>query len=287
MVIDDSEYVTEHPLVPLGLTWAGVGVAFTAKHSGNWHPLTTISHMADCQVFGVNPAGHHFVNILLHALNAVLVFWLFRSTTGSLWRSFFVAALFALHPLRVESVAWISERKDVLCAFFFLLTIWAYARYAQVQSLKSKVQSREAEGGIKNAASSIQHPASPSPSSFILHPSSFYSLALLFCALALLSKPMAVTLPCVLLLLDFWPLQRLQLTKDLKLKTLLPLLREKIPFFALSLVDCYITSQMQRHAMTALQVLPVSTRLCNMFLSYTQYLAKTFWPANLAGRLSL
>ena len=182
ITVDDGEYITDHPIVPLGLTWTVMGVAFMVKHSGNWHPLATLSHMLDCQMFGLNPAGHHSVNILLHALNAALVFWVLRRMTGSLWRSFFVAAFFALHPLRVESVAWISERKDVLCAFFFLLTLWAYARYVEVQSLKSKVQSRGTEGGSKNAASSLQHPASPSPSSFILHPSSFYSLALLFSA---------------------------------------------------------------------------------------------------------
>jgi protein O-mannosyl-transferase len=256
MGIDDGEYVTEHPFVRQGLTWTGVGVALTARHSGNWHPLTTVSHMLDCQMFGLEPAGHHFVNILLHALNAALVFWVLRTMTGSRWRSFLVAALFALHPLRVESVAWVSERKDVLSVFFCLLSLWAYARFTEfkVQGSGFKVQS-----------------------------SKWYGFALLFFALGLMSKPMLVTLPFVLILLDYWPLGRLQLnTKHSKLKTLVPLLREKIPFFVLCLLVSHITSQVQREAMAELKALPLSIRVENMFLSYGQYLAQTVCPANLA-----
>lgn len=269
MAIDDSEYVTDHPLVPLGLTWPGVGFAFTARHSGNWHPLTTLSHMLDCQMFGLNPAGHHFVNVLLHAVNAVLVFWVLFRMTGGLRRSSMVAAFFALHPLRVESVAWVSERKDVLSVFFFLLTVWAYWHYA-----KGRRRAPDGSGPEQPALTRGSHAA--------VH----YGLALFCFVLGLMSKPMLVTLPCVLLLLDYWPLQRVRWS-DVRLRrsslaSLWPLLREKMPFFVLSLLVSYITSQVQQGAMAELRVLPVGTRVVNMFLSYGQYLAQTFWPAHLA-----
>ena len=266
MMIDDGEYVTDHALVTQGLTWTGVGYAFVARHSGNWHPLTTISHMVDCELFGVDPSGHHIGNILLHGLNAALLFWLLWTLTGAMWRSFFVAGFFGLHPLRVESVAWISERKDVLCAFFYLLTLWAYSRYAQERSRLASCPRGEVSAKSRN---------------------SFYTLSLVFFALALLSKPMAVTLPFALLLFDFWPLGRLA-DADLRFwrssgqRFLWPLLREKIPFFALTLVDAYITTQVQSHAMAELQALPVAGRLANMFLSYSQYISKTFLPKFLA-----
>ena len=258
MVIDDGEYVTEHPFVPMGLTWTGVGIALTAKHSGNWHPLTTLSHMLDCQIFGVKPTGHHLVNIVIHALNGVLVFGVLRKMTGSLWRSFFVAAIFALHPLRVESVAWVSERKDVLSVLFSLLTILAYAGYAKGRTLA---------GGVSQ----------PSPSC--------YWLTLVFFALALLSKPMAVTLPCVLMLLDYWPLERFRISdlgfRKSSVARMWPLIREKIPFALLSAVVSFITSQVQQGAMAELKVLTLPMRAANMFLSYCEYLKQTFWPLNL------
>lgn len=264
MMIDDSDYVTDHPLVSNGLSWTGVGYAFVARHSGNWHPLTTISHMVDCQLFGLNPFGHHFVNILLHALNAAVLFGLIRALTGSLWRAFFIAAFFALHPLRVESVAWISERKDVLCAFFYLLTLWAYSRHVRTRN---------------------QISVGPSLSG-LLH-SKFYLLSLLFFSLALLAKPMAVTLPFVLLLLDYWPLQRFQISfatfRGAKGRQFLwGLLSEKMPFFVLTLIDSYITTQVQQRAMAQLETLPIADRVANMFLSYSQYISKTFLPEFLA-----
>lgn len=298
MAIDDSEYVTDHPLVPLGLTWPGVGFAFTTRHSGNWHPLTTLAHMLDCQLFGLNPAGHHFVNILLHALNAGLVFWVWRTLTGSEWRSALLAAFFALHPLRVESVAWVSERKDVLSVFFALLTIWAYGRYAAASRAAAEGRSGiptpkpAGDGGPDSVESQARAPADfaprHSPGSAAGHPASVtaaYRFALGFFALGLMSKPMLVTLPFLLLLLDYWPLGRFGLA-DLgfrisNLRRLWPLVREKIPFFALCGLVCYITLQVQQHAMADPKVLPLPTRLANMFLSYRQYLAQTFWPSGL------
>jgi len=182
---DDPDYVTENEHVQKGFSWEGVRWAFSTTDASNWHPLTWLSHMADCQMFGLHSWGHHLTNVILHALNTCLVFLVLRSMTGALWRSLFVAGLFGLHPLHVQSVAWVAERKDVLSTLFFLLAIWAYAKYssAQVSALKSR-------------------PAST------LHALRYYALTLLLFALALMSKPMVVTLPFVLLLLDFWPLQR-------------------------------------------------------------------------------
>lgn len=260
MAIDDGEYVTQHPFVPLGFSWVGLGLAFTARHSGNWHPLTTISHMLDCQVFGLDPAGHHFVNLLLHSLNAALVFWVLRTLTGSVGRSFFVAAFFAFHPLRVESVAWVAERKDVLSVFFALLTLQAYARYS--------LAAHRFNG------------------STVRRFNAWYLAALGFFGLGLMSKPMLVTLPFVLLLLDYWPLRRIRIAdfalRRSSMRTLWPLLREKIPFFILCFIVSYITSQVQQGAMAELKTLPLSTRVANMFLSYGQYLAQSVCPINLA-----
>src|ERR1017187_7691058 len=184
--------------------------AFTSSFSSNWHPLTWLSHMLDCQLYGLRPAGHHITNLLFHIANSLLLFGLLRRLTGVIWPSAFAAALFALHPLHVESVAWVSERKDVLSAFFFILTVWTYARYAvvqsqggEVQSPKPKVQSREKGSRSQNAESSST-----------LHAPLFYLLSLFFFALGLMSKPMLVTLPFVLLLLDYWPLGRLQLSRS-------------------------------------------------------------------------
>ena len=189
---DDPEYISENPVTQAGLTWHGFVWAFNGIHVGNWHPASWLSHMVDCQLFGLNAGGHHLVNVLFHIANTLLLFAFLRSATGANWRSAFVAALFAWHPLHVESVAWISERKDVLSTFFWLLTIIAYARYAQ-GSDKWRVASDQ------SAAPPVTH-----------HSSLFYALALLFCALALLSKPMAVTLPFTLRLVDVWPLGRVK-----------------------------------------------------------------------------
>ena len=188
---DDRDYITSNLTVQRGLSWAGTAWAFSSTEATNWHPLTWLSHMLDCQLYGLNPAGHHLTSLLLHAASTVLVFVILRVLTGATGRSFFVAALFGLHPLRVESVAWASERKDVLGTLFWLLTIWAYAYW--VRALSSKPA-----GGRK-----------------------YFWIALLFFSFGLMSKPMLVTLPFALVLLDYWPLDRG------KQKTLPALLREK------------------------------------------------------------
>ena len=213
---DDDLYVSSNPHVQMGLTLEGMKWACANAVVDNWHPLTVWSHMLVCQLCGLNPWGHHLTNVVLHALNAGLVFLLLQRMTGAPWRSLFVAAFFALHPQRVESVAWVSERKDVLSGCFGLLALMAYARYG--------------EGRMQNAECRMQRPATPDPQPATphpqpatphtqhatrntLHPSrftpSFYLLSLLFFALGLMSKPMLVTLPFVLLLLDYWPLGRL------------------------------------------------------------------------------
>ena len=196
---DDDVYVTENAHVQSGLTWEGMKWACSNPVAANWHPLTVLSHMLDCQVFGLNPWGHHLTNVLLHALNAALVFVLLQQMTGATWRSLLVAALFAVHPLRVESVAWVTERKDVLSGFFGLLALIFYVRYAQRSEIRmSEVRSAEA-GGARTHRSLITSP----------HPI-FYLLSLFFFALGLMSKPMLVTWPFVMLLLDYWPLGRMQ-----------------------------------------------------------------------------
>src|ERR1019366_7619754 len=190
---DDDDYITNNSHVQAGLTWVGVIWAFQSGAAANWHPLTWLSHMLDCQLYGLNPGGHHSTNLLFHVANTLLLFLLLKQLTGALWRSAFVAALFAWHPLHVESVAWAAERKDVLSAFFWMLALMAYTRYAQKQS---RVEGR---GSRENSAV----PALDS-GLWTLD----YGLALLFFACGLMSKPMVVTLPFVLLLLDFWPLNR-------------------------------------------------------------------------------
>jgi len=262
---DDPKYITSNPYVQQGLTRASISWAFNIGYASNWHPLTWLSHMLDVDLFGPGPAGPHRVNLLLHVANAVLLFLVLRGLTFAHWRSAFVAALFALHPLHVESVAWISERKDVLSTLFFLLTLWAYSRYAQWVARTQTVPS------------AIRSP--------------FYLLALLFFLLGLMSKPMLVTLPFVLLLLDYWPLGRMpglisQAAKPwsvkFQLSTFLPLVREKIPFFALSAIVCIIAILAQKtNAMSSLTNLPIETRVENAFVSYARYLGKMFWPADL------
>jgi tetratricopeptide (TPR) repeat protein len=253
---DDTEYVTENPAVRAGLTWPGLAWAFSHFHSGNWHPLTWVSHMLDCQLFGLNPAGHHFTSLLFHSANTVALFLVLGWLTGTVWRSAMVAGLFALHPLHVESVAWIAERKDVLSTFFGLLSIWAYAKYVRIH------------------ASRFPHP--------------FYLLALGCFALSLMSKPMLVTLPFVFLLIDFWPLGRLRFgpgkNGDQPAARLSSLLLEKIPLFALSAASCVVTFLAQKSggAVASLQELPLGARAGNAVVSYSRYLAKTFWPAELA-----
>jgi tetratricopeptide (TPR) repeat protein len=243
---DDPAYITDNAHVKAGLTWPGIVWAFQSSEAANWHPLTWISHMIDCQLFGLNPAGHHFMNVLFHTANSLLLFLLLEKMTGALWRSAFVAAFFAWHPLHVESVAWAAERKDVLSAFFWMLALLAYARFtnlSKTQSPKSKI---------------------------------FYTLALIFFACGLMSKPMVVTLPFVLLLLDFWPLRRFNDS------TIQHLVLEKVPFFALSAASSVITCFAQKGAMWSSASLPFQFRAVNALMSYVRYIFKTFWPTDLA-----
>ena len=204
--LDDKEYVTNNSHVARGMTGDNFAWAFTSVEAANWHPITWLSHMADVQLYGANPRGHHLTSVLIHTASSFLLLMLLVGITGSLWQSLFVAALFALHPLHVESVAWVAERKDVLSAFFWFLTLIFYVRYA--------------------AARKPIH----------------YMLALLCFVLGLMSKPMLVTLPVVLLLLDFWPLGRYrQQGQDTLLRTGRAFVKEKIPFFACSIVSSMIT----------------------------------------------
>jgi tetratricopeptide (TPR) repeat protein len=253
---DDDLYVTANPHVQAGPTLAGLKWAFLNSVASNWHPLTLLSHMLDCRIYGPNPWGHHLTSIVLHAMNAMLVFILFQQMTGAKWRSAFVAAVFAVHPLHVESVAWVSERKDVLSGLFGLLSLLFYSRYAQkysgIEKRKSKSESRDLARD--------------------------YGLALLFLALGLMSKAMLVTWPFVMLLLDYWPLKRIQPGR------LGRLLMEKVPFFALAAAACVITLAVQQHAgaMATAGQLPFGWRCENALVSYCLYLAMWFWPVHLA-----
>jgi protein O-mannosyl-transferase len=243
---DDAQYITQNPQVQSGLTAENIRWAFTTGHASNWHPLTWLSHMLDCQIFGLNAGGHHLVNLLFHVANTLLLFGLLRRMTDVTWPSAFVAALFALHPMHVESVAWVAERKDVLSAFFGLLTLWVWCYYIRAPSWRR------------------------------------YTLALLLFALGLMSKPMLVTLPVLMLLLDFWPLQRAQRNKPLS--GLGSLATEKLPFFALAFVSCVITFLVQKAGGAVVQadMIPPGKRLANALVSYVRYLAKLFWPQNMA-----
>lgn len=239
---DDWEFVTANPYVKAGLTWQGIGWAFQTFETSNWHPVTWLSHMLDCRLFGLNAGGHHFTSLVLHIASALLLFFLLSGMTRALWRSALVAALFSLHPLHVESVAWAAERKDTLSTLFWMLTALAYHRYTQ----------------------------SKSPLGYIS--------AWLFFLLGLMSKPMLVTLPFTLLLLDYWPLGRFQREEW---KTLW---REKIPFFALSFVFSLITiiAQMAAHAVSSLGRMTLDVRLKNALAAYGGYIKKMFWPEGLA-----
>ena len=270
---DDDDYVAQNQVVQKGLTWAGVKWAFTTWHASNWHPLTWLSHMTDCELFHLNPGGHHFVNVLFHAANATLLFLLLLSLTDALWPSAFIAALFAWHPLHVESVAWVSERKDVLSTFFALLTLLSYTRYAQK---RSKAESRGSRADI--AVQALDFRLSTLD----------YLLALLFFACGLMSKPMLVTLPWVMLLLDYWPLGRIADSKNRPVPaaqgtTLHRLLLEKWPFFLLAALSCTVTFLAQRtEAVATLTKVPLTLRLENAILAYGGYLLKAIWPVHLA-----
>jgi len=243
---DDHVYVYENPLVVKGLTTEGIIGAFTHTHALNWHPLTTLSHMLDCELYGLNAGGHHLTNVILHTIAVLLLFLVLKQTTNALWQSAFVAALFAIHPLHVESVAWIAERKDVLSAVFFLLTLTGYVRYARM----------------------------PSPARYLL-------VGLLF-ACGLMCKPMLVTLPFVLLLLDYWPLGRLEGHKSEMGSRVRRLITEKVPLFALSACSCIVTLFTQRQGPNPIDQLPFLWRLNNSFVSYVTYIRQMLWPARLA-----
>lgn len=240
---DDDIYIFENPVVLQGLSLSGLKWALTASHDANWFPLTWLSHMTDVTLFGLNPAAHHGTNLLIHIMTTLLLMWFLVRTTGYLWRSAAVATLFALHPLHVESVAWASERKDVLCAFFFMLCLIAYRRYTEHRSL----------------------------------PRYGVVAALMICGL--LAKPMIVTLPLVLLLLDYWPLKRV--TAD---APLLPRLWEKIPLFALSVCSSIITYRIQEQGGTVALFGPSSyaDNLNHALTGYVHYLLKTIFPIGLA-----
>lgn len=252
---DDDTYVSDNPHVQAGLNWAGVVWAFTTFHAANWHPLTWLSLMLDTQLFGAHAGAYHAGNVLFHAANTVLLFLVLKRMTGALWPSAFVAALFGFHPLHVESVAWISERKDVMGTFFFMLALLAYARYAQSElSLNSR----------------------PSTVS--------YTLALLFFTLGLMAKPMLVTLPFVLLLLDYWPLNRMRIA-EYGVRNFMRLLLEKVPFFALTAVSCVVTvlAQERGKAVMSIDNLPIAMRIENALIAYASYIGKMLWPQKLAA----
>ena len=238
--LDDDQYVTANPMVLGGLTLEGIVRSFTGFASFNWHPITWLSHMIDVQLFGLTAGGHHGMNVLLHMVNSVLLFRLLDTMTGKIWPAAFVAALFALHPTHVESVAWVSERKDVLSTLFFLLTMRAYVRYC----------------------------ASPSGRSL--------AMVALWFGLGLMSKPMLVTLPFVLLLFDLWPLNRVSFGGDDFTKRFFELLKEKVPLFVMMLGSICMTiwAQAAGGAMKAGQVLTLADRVGNALVSYVRYLGK-------------
>jgi hypothetical protein len=266
---DDTDYVVDNPHTSSGLTLENITWAFRESYAANWHPFTWISHMIDCQLFGPIPGPAHLINALLHAVNSLLLFIIFFRATGFIWRSWITAALFAFHPLHVESVAWIAERKDVLSTFFFFLALLCYVRFA--------------ENGPLHSERCKSH-------------RKWYFLALIFFACGLLSKAMIVTLPFLLLLVDYWPLQRWQLLPaQIPNQTRQPspvkhqrrsipkLLLEKVPFFALAAGSCLVTfiAQSSGGAVAPLDSTPLSDRLANAALSYCRYLGKILWPVNL------
>jgi hypothetical protein len=269
---DDPAYVFENQTVCNGLTWYGLAWSVVEAHASNWHPLTWLSHMLDCQLFGLDAGAHHLTNVLLHAASSVILFLLLRTMTGACWRSALVAALFAWHPLRVESVAWISERKDVLSGFFFMLTLWAYSNYAlrKLPSEAALFQSQQLRHSVDGTSNG---------------PRVWYFLSLGFYFLGLLSKPMLVTVPFVLLLLDYWPLARIRCDGRYpwrEWRAPRGILAEKLPFFALSIALSWVTVFAQQRAMVSLRTESAGARVESMVVGYFLYLRKIFWPDNLA-----
>ena len=254
---DDDKYVTDNRNVKPGLSWQSVRWAFTTGHASNWHPLTWLSHMLDCQLFELNAGAHHLTSLLFHTANTLLLFIVLTRMTGGLWASGFVAAVFGLHPLHIESVAWVAERKDVLSTFFWLLTMLAYVHYAEKPKLAR------------------------------------YLLTLVLLALGLMAKPMLVTLPFVLLLMDYWPLERLQFRKptgsgdlqkgDTRCRPVWFLVLEKVPFFVLTAISSFVTFIVQRKggAMPGMEMLSIRSRVDNAIVSYVIYIVKMLWPSRL------
>ena len=267
---DDNFYVYENPAVLGGLNINSARWALTAFHSANWHPLTWMSHQLDVSLFGVNAGAHHATSVILHIVNSFLAFVVFRKMTGNFWKSAVVAALFAVHPAHVESVAWISERKDVLSTLFWLLTMLTYFKNAEFHRRDAETQSEEK---IENSDTENQIPKAQNPQLY-------YFLTILLFALGLMSKPMLVTLPFVLLLCDFWPLERLKTLKDLP-----ALVVEKLPLFILSAISAYITviAQKASGAVQTLEMLSLETRLANAVIAYVKYVLMLFYPADLGA----
>ena len=279
---DDDVYVTLNPHIRNGLSWEavdwtfGAGLIYSSPNVDYWRPLSYLSHALDIEMFGFDPAGHHLMSLAIHVAATISLFWVFNLMTGALWRSAFVAGLFALHPVHVESVAWIAERKDVLSGLFFILTLGAYTRY--VASGRWQVTR-----------------ADSNPSPVTRHPSLFYGLVLLFFTLGLMSKPVVVTLPFVLLLLDYWPLHRLagplsadeyyraNIHSQFPFKPVLRLVVEKLPFFLLAMGSSIFTFHSQQ-AVGAASLLHVSlpARIGNALASYAAYILNLFWPVDLA-----
>ena len=249
---DDPLYVTENRNIQAGLTSDAIKWAFTTSHAYNWHPVTWLSHILDFRLFGLNPRGHHLTNLIFHVANTLLLFLVLRLMTNTLWRSAFVAALFALHPLHVESVAWVSERKDVLSTFFWLLTIWFYIRYTRIPKFNT-----------------------------------YFPVMAVF-AVGLMAKQMLVTLPFVLLLLDYWPLDRFVLPQKERKnkisstkKTFYYCLLEKLPLLVLSFSACLIVLYVQSKAALVRSQIPVINRLGNVIMAYIEYILKMFYPVHL------
>jgi Flp pilus assembly protein TadD len=250
--LDDNLYVTANPHIVSGLTWQNITWAFTSVEAGNWHPITWLSHMSDVELYGMTPRGHHLTSVVIHTFSTVLLFLLLLRWTDSAWPSAFAAALFALHPMHVESVAWVSQRKDVLSAFFWFLTLLLYGEYVTKRNL------------------------------------SLYFLSLVVFMMGLMSKPMIVTLPIIMLLVDFWPLGRYQNLKeagfDKQLARLIALIKEKIPFVFCSLILGLITiyAQGSAGAIAGFSTISLSLRCKNAVVSYVKYISKTAWPFDLA-----
>jgi hypothetical protein len=256
VTFDDGLYITENIRTQRGINLENIAWSFTTTHSSNWHPLTWMSHMLDVSLFDLHPGSHHLVSLLFHLANSLLLFFVFRQMTGDIWQSAFVAALFAIHPLHVESVAWVSERKDVLSTFFGMLSLSCYGGYAKY--------------GAKR----------------------YYLTALLFFILGLMAKPMLVTLPFVLLLLDYWPLCRLKFKKHIvnasyvnKNISFFDLVIEKIPFFIFTAASCVVTIYAQRSggSVVSLEVFPLGLRITNAAVAYISYITKMLWPVHLSA----